>query len=492
MMTEERTIQEVIETDLHYVPREAFLFPQSNERKLLVGIINSHDPLLHSQYEQLVVMAKNEDFVVAETALDLLRMRGEAVEINDQLDNLQSLTEHPDFHRRLRLALLARELDDSALRIIDQLLQDESSWIRRTAIAALANKNFETVQDRLMNLWNSVKDDYERRSIVTTIASYDNATADSFLASVAEVEDPSSRTAIEAQSMILKRLITRSQNPAESVLIALREVGHKEPHALITAICRMEDQGFAIINQLKDRADLQGDEEVQSLIKRTELEWELGGWVPEDKKRRGIVQIETDQQRLLWGMKPLFASADTSNVVSILNQCGDLVKKLSEEFGDTLLGIIIYGSTGEGYRTPFSDLDATLIVRDTRKARILVKKFDSRIKRDPFSKTIVVDEQMRLSIPRQLAYLFQGVFLGNKRTLDKIQLATLSAMDSDSWDSVRRDINNMLAGNHTVQRLTERHELGDSDEFIIEVLRRLIRIPPTYNRTLELLNNRSH
>jgi hypothetical protein len=230
------------------------------------------------------------------------------------------------------------------------------------------------------------------------------------------------------------------------------------------------------------------------MIEFTELGWHLEGWVPKDKENTGTIPLASDKQKLLWGKKPIFAANDPENLISLLNEGGDIVQQLKIEYGDKFVGLILYGSTGEGYRELGSDLDAAIIVRDPSVSGDITKRINDRFKgrwgRDPFSNTITLDEKMAVTNKSLIPYLFQGAFLGKKDDLDKSQLASVSALDSPAWDEVRRKTEGMLSGPHLIGRLKERHNLEEADDFIMQGMRKLLRVPPDYQTTLAILTKR--
>ncbi len=484
MMNELSAPKKVIESvkqSLEAKPYQTMLLPLDSNRKLLLELISADNQ--EPDTDVLLPLLTHRDFVVAEAAFNILIAHPHLISRLDEKTYtvLSQLVHHPDLHRRLNVALLLQQSDLTALPLIKIMIRDKSNRVRRASVFALSNKSFAVVKPILDDMWRVESDDDLLRTIVNTIHSYySEPEARQFLETAAL--STYKRTSNEAKSLLLYEKIRSAANPLEVVYTYLSEATVDSKNVVITALAQLGKQALPILEVLEQSPH----KVIASLVK---VEWAMSG---KNQGENVDTNTLTRENELLWGIKPLFATTSPENLISLLNALNEAIGEINKRHPGKLIGIVLYGSTAEGYRKDDSDVDLALVVNDNEAVKDindeLRLKLGSKWHIDPFSQVVVADSKNRTDT-KGAQYIFQGVFLGDRQALTQIQKATLESMSPEQWDSARRGINDMMAGPHTVGRLRDRQAIR-TNAGTIEQARTLIRVPYDYETTLGQLKKR--
>ena len=197
---------------------------------------------------------------------------------------------------------------------------------------------------------------------------------------------------------------------------------------------------------------------------------------------QAIAQIqleENNSKSLLSTRKPLFATLEIESLMGKIQKLHEITEKLKKEFSDKFIGLTIFGSVAKGYSTKESDTDWGIIAKD-----IMVS-----IKFQKMAGTLSlchehyagVDENSKILENEDI--LFYGLFFGDFNELRKLQKVTLENMNKKQWDIIRKNIEN----NETnLDKAAKRFNISKEEMEKIKVFSSLLRVPLSYNKTLEL------
>jgi len=187
---------------------------------------------------------------------------------------------------------------------------------------------------------------------------------------------------------------------------------------------------------------------------------------------------------LLSTQKPLFATLETEQLAERIKKLQEITQKLKDKFGSKFIGLTIFGSTAKGYSNKRSDLDWGIIAKDKE----VLDEFKN-IAAESFhlchEHYAGVDERNRTL--SHLDVLFCGLFFGDQKELRKIQEIALQDMDEESWDTIRKDI---MENETNLFKAVQRFEIQEEEIRKIKQLAVLLRAPPSYKETLEIVKRR--
>jgi predicted nucleotidyltransferase len=436
MSTFETGLREHIH-DLRVYPAETFQFPLGMERESLRDCVFTDGPLSEKKQQELIGYTLSKDHVVVEIATELLLEKADSNILGDNIAILSVLAQDGDVIGRICAAQLFTRMGDTALPFIDQLLNDQEDEVRYQAIQALTNKSFHEAFPRVQNIWESdfgsdkVQKSNFRRIAIRTIGQYDDVQVDEFLAQAKLIEDEDYLPSF-VQSVIDQR------------------------------------------NERRERANQV---------------------VASEGTTYNPISLVDYRSRLLWKQKSFLASLDTSETIHALNQFGALTNKFRERYKDDFIGVVLFGSLGEGYRLPDSDFDFVVLIKSGSISageirQFVYEHFPDELERDRSPTVIFIDAKTKTADAPDLEYLFQGVYIGDTSYLHTIQLHSLLAIDEETWESKRKKLDWMLA-ERPVSRLIARHDFQGVNPRRIENARRLLHVPPDYKTMLHLLEKGS-
>ncbi|MBI2035976.1 MAG: nucleotidyltransferase domain-containing protein [Candidatus Liptonbacteria bacterium] len=236
---------------------------------------------------------------------------------------------------------------------------------------------------------------------------------------------------------------------------------------------------------------------------------------------------------LLSTKKSLFAALKPEELAENLKCVETIVDELKSKYGDGFVGITVFGSTAKGYWEKRSDIDF-MVIADKRE---IFKDFESRLeqaeifpcpscvysldleeKQEKKSAVVKAMEmikkalkvsmfgfmshrkdrphrasfdslhgQMRLGELQAFANLFHGIFMGDSKALLEIQKLVLDRVGKDAWDRIRAVILDMET---SLGKAEFRLGLSVLDLNRVEAAAAILRTPPPYQETLNILNRR--
>ena len=83
--------------------------------------------------------------------------------------------------------------------------------------------------------------------------------------------------------------------------------------------------------------------------------------------------------------------------------------------------------------------------------------------------------------------LYCGLFFGDNRRLEELQLHNLENISDKDWDDMRGD---MLEDEITLHKAVEKFDLDIIERDKISLMVTLLRVPPTREETLKILRKR--
>jgi predicted nucleotidyltransferase len=211
---------------------------------------------------------------------------------------------------------------------------------------------------------------------------------------------------------------------------------------------------------------------------------------------------------LLSTKKPLFATPEIEQLIDKIKKIEKIVKELQEEFGDDFIGIIILGSTAKGYSKKESDIEYSIValehnmfqIRNRFKELALEYKlnietyFDLQVY---LNKDIFNEERFGAGVNNfmeseiisgNISCLFQGLFFGDFKKLAEIQKKLIKLLTPEKWDETRREI---FLEETELKKAQLRYNLSEEEFLKIQQVIALLRIPPSYDEMVKLLEKRN-
>lgn len=190
---------------------------------------------------------------------------------------------------------------------------------------------------------------------------------------------------------------------------------------------------------------------------------------------------------LLSTRKPLFATPNSEKLCQRLNKIAAAASELRQRFGEEFIGLIIFGSTAMGYFRSNSDTDIMVVTENID----ALDYFWSRYEKDlvlchPYR--FFPQEKKRTH--NELSMIFSGVFFGDFARLCLIQKKALAGIKPRAWDLIRYEMLGHLCEKSVasaIYRFTAGGKIPSRDI----IFNACLRIPPTYQETLEIVRRRA-
>lgn len=152
--------------------------------------------------------------------------------------------------------------------------------------------------------------------------------------------------------------------------------------------------------------------------------------------------------KLITTRKVLFATPHTEDMVKRLGEVQEVSNGLRKDFGESYLGVSIYGSTASGYSGPKKDVDGVIFANKPEVAQEFLKRASKfgRTLDFYYVNTAKPSKMYRLLGPSKLegvrhpkpyARMFRGLFFGNHEELRKLQEKTFRKIGKTGWDKFR-------------------------------------------------------
>lgn len=190
-------------------------------------------------------------------------------------------------------------------------------------------------------------------------------------------------------------------------------------------------------------------------------------------------QASTD---FLWHQKPWQATPHKDDLQDKLSRIDKISEQLNQEFGDRFIGISVFGSASKGYLKPESDLELMLLPSHNQE---ISSRFSSLAFAD---NNLYVDLLVKDRRQLDRAAYFGGLFFGDHKNLALKQKAIIENMTNEEWEHLRdREFKEeSLSGKQIARFGIADKEKRDALNHAIS----LLRIPPTRNKVLEILEKR--
>ena len=189
---------------------------------------------------------------------------------------------------------------------------------------------------------------------------------------------------------------------------------------------------------------------------------------------------------LLASQKPLFAAPNTPEVISRIEKLQKISEDLKEKYKEKFIGFVLLGSTNKGYVEPASDLDWGIIAQDRAMSDDFKEMAIEKGLLPCFEHYVGVDKNYQVSDNQSI--MFYGLFFGDHDKLLELQRQYLESIDQPTWDKIRKKI---FDNETKIGKAQERFSLSHEETRKMEVALSLLRVPPSYQETLEILRERS-
>ncbi|MEM4663144.1 MAG: hypothetical protein QXM75_03930 [Candidatus Diapherotrites archaeon] len=152
-------------------------------------------------------------------------------------------------------------------------------------------------------------------------------------------------------------------------------------------------------------------------------------------------KILTERRYLLTRKKPYVATPYAHYLFAIANKLSGIDWFLRKEFPGSYIGAVVRGSMAKGYLHDFSDIDVVFIGTDPAIEKIAINLCKSaRIPLDESPHFLDITKISPNERPYLLAYLFTGIFFGEKATLQRIQRDIFLSMSKEEWELLRKEV----------------------------------------------------
>jgi len=238
----------------------------------------------------------------------------------------------------------------------------------------------------------------------------------------------------------------------------------------------------------EDRYSIAIDQLDKSESKNHKMIAGLAKWEKSQYSRDSVGSLGTKEASpFLFNKKSLYSTPFKQELSEKIADFGKILQKLKESLGDQVIGIQLHGSLADGHWRPTSDNDVSIITSSNSAIKSFNEVSESNgIRLDPFSSGINISELDKLG-STSIATLFSGVFIGDKKAFQKIQLKILQNIDDDLWEEVRKQIYSLMVFMQ-VDKMYDRMGPFDFSRDSFRMIKKLTKVPGTRSECLQVLS----
>ncbi len=435
--------------------------------------------------QKLKEMSEDGDFVVRETTAEALGQIGES-----GLPILKEMSQDGDWRIRAAVARALGQIGKLGLPILTEMSKDGSSDVREAVARALGQIGESGLP--ILKEMNQDGDLHVRAAVARALGQIGESTL------------PILKEMSKDGSWYIRAAVARALGQiGEPALFVLKEMSEGGDfvvrEATAEALGQIGESGLPILTEMsKD-----GISDIRAAVARalgqtgklglpilTEMSKDGSSDVREATAEALKNFLENKAEPYFWLLatqKPLFATPYTPELISRMEKLEKIVQILQDKYRDEFIGVNIYGSTNKGYLGPGSDLDVGIISQNDE----IAKKFLNLVEKEklplcgPCYSRIEVDKNNRA--PSHQAIMFYGLFVGDHDRLLKLQLDYLKSINEEEWNRTRKDI---LDNETNIHKAQERLKLTENEMMKTKVALSLLRVPPSYQETLKILEDR--
>ncbi|MCM8787157.1 MAG: HEAT repeat domain-containing protein [Candidatus Omnitrophica bacterium] len=249
--------------------------------------------------------------------------------------------------------------------------------------------------------------------------------------------------------------------------------------AVVKSLAKMGEKGMEILLDMINDPDEDVLTEIEAAIYQNKVLEKLKN---NDEKRFLIKSLILRQEPFL--ANPFIIEIRHDNPLLKLY---DIVNDLRKEYPN-LIGLSILGSLSKGYWAPVtSDIDWGLIA-EGEISQELINKFRERCEKAGFNlcydNSLSIDN-LNYQNPKNLEVAFNGLFLGDRQKLKKIQSMIINSITSEKWDSIRYIYN---LNQEQIEKMMERFNFSKEDVDFIVSARKFLWSLPDYETAKKVFN----
>lgn len=202
---------------------------------------------------------------------------------------------------------------------------------------------------------------------------------------------------------------------------------------------------------------------------------------------------------LFGSRKSLFTTISTKEAAERIINLQHIVRGCEQKFKDRFVGLVVVGSLDKGYFDidSESDLDAVILAKDYEVAEYV---YDEGIFVDMCRGIMIAKAKEKggklcdgyVNINDELddeesAFLFYGLFFGNREKLLDLQKKILNNVDEKKWDEIRKCI---LGAQTKLFKAAKRFNMNEDKLDRIKQFSALLRVPPSLAETRDIVNSK--
>ena len=460
-------------------PRLTFLFPLSEVRRRAIGVFAGKSK---PTADLALKLLKSADKFEKIAGLHLLPQTSLGTE--EALPHLKALAEDKLPGVRKAAADAMAQYGERALPYLTKLAEDDDPDVREAATSAKVKIIQQLYgEEAFPYLTKLAKDNdpYVKKATAEALAQYGER-ALPYLTKLAKDNDPYVReAATSAKVKIIQQLYGEEAFPYLTKLAKDNDPYVKK--ATAEALAQYGEEAFPYLTKLakdndpyvkKATAEALAQYGERALPYLTKLAKDNDPYVRE--AATSAIFAIGGYKRLLWNQKPLFATPFTDELAKRIERLQEISSILQKEFKDDFIGITVFGSTAKGYMLPTSDLDYAVIAND--------KKVLERFRELAKDLNLCQEHYVTPSEKNGLDPLFYGIFFGDHKKLAEIQYRAVKGMSEEEWEKVREKI---YLNETNLSKAFSRFGIGEEN---LKHAASLLRVPPTREKVLEILEKR--